>query len=429
MKSFKMIIVFLVLGLCCTLPVMGVTTYLGGSPRMSAAIAGTNEFTPGQDTTISVTLQNSGVNNLEFVKIGTIERDDIPTTAKLVTVGLSAGDAPVVVKNDPQALGDIKSRGVVSISFHTKILSDATEGEYQLPLTISYTYLASSDQGSSDVLQYNYKQVSETIPITIKIKPQVRIEVLESVPENLYVGAEGYLNLKIKNGGIEDGKKAVVKLIRNDASPIIPTDNSVFIGDFPRNGTVTSRYKVAISSDAEKQTYPVDVIVIYENRDGDVVTSATETIGIPVGGKISFIITSGTVQVMQGSQSLIQVDYQNSGTTIAYHSQARLSAVEPFKSSDDTAYLGDLKPGEKATARYQVSVDDAAVAREYTLDTEVRYRDALDNSQVSGTFNVPVQVQAKPVSGGLMQVLAAIGVIVLIGIGAGYYLLVMRKKK
>jgi len=429
MKSFKMIIVFLVLGLCCTLPVMGVTTYLGGSPRMSAAIAGTNEFTPGQDTTISVTLQNSGVNNLEFVKIGTIERDDIPTTAKLVTVGLSAGDAPVVVKNDPQALGDIKSRGVVSISFHTKILSDATEGEYPLPLTISYTYLASSDQGSSDVLQYNYKQVSETIPITIKIKPQVRIEVLESVPENLYVGAEGYLNLKIKNGGIEDGKKAVVKLIRNDASPIIPTDNSVFIGDFPRNGTVTSRYKVAISSDAEKQTYPVDVVVIYENRDGDVVTSATETIGIPVGGKISFSITSGTVQVMQGSQSVIQVDYQNSGTTIAYHSQARLSAVEPFKSSDDTAYLGDLKPGEKATARYQVSVDDAAVAREYTLDTEVRYRDALDNSQVSGTFNVPVQVQAKPVSGGLMQVLAAIGVIVLIGIGAGYYLLVMRKKK
>jgi hypothetical protein len=88
-----------------------------------------------------------------------------------------------------------------------------------------------------------------------------------------------------------------------------------------------------------------------------------------------------------------------------------------------------LKPAEKATARYQVSVDDTAVAREYTLDTEVRYRDALDNSQVSGTFNVPVQVQAKPASGGLMQVLAAIGVIVLIGIGAGYYLLVMRKKK
>ena len=429
MKSFKMIIVFLVLGFCCPLPVMGVTTYLGGSPRMSAALSGTNEFTPGQDASIQVIVWNNGVNDLKFVTKGTIERDDLPTTAKMVTVELSAGNAPVIVKNDPQGVGDIKSQGQVTVAIATKITSDANEGEYQIPLTIRYTYLASSDQDGTDVLRFNYQQVNETVPITIKIKPQVHIEVLEAVSENLNVGSEGYLNLKIKNTGFEDGRQATVKIVRNGASPIIPTDSSVFIGDFPHNGTVTCKYKVAISSEAEKQTYPVDVVVMYENRDGDMVTSASDTIGIPVGGKIDFAITSGTVQVVQGSQSVIQVEYQNSGTTIAYHSQVRLSAVEPFKSSDDTAYLGDLKPGEKATARYQVSVDDAAVAREYTLDTEVRYRDALDNSQVSDTFNVPVQVQAKPASGGLMQGLAAMGFIALIGIGAGYYLLVMRKKK
>ena len=429
MKSFKMIFVFLVLGLCCPLPVMGVTTYLGGSPRMSAALSGTNEFTPGQDASIKVIVWNNGVNDLKFVTKGTIDRDDLPTTAKMVTVELSAGNAPVMVKNDPQSVGDIKSQGKVTVAIATKITSGAHEGEYQLPLTIRYTYLASSDQDSTDILRYNYRQVNETIPITIKIKPQVHIEVLEAVPENLNVGSEGYLNLKIKNTGFEDGRKATVKIVRNGASPIIPTDSSVFIGDFPHNGTVTARYKVAISSEAEKQTYPVDVVVMYENRDGDMVTSASDTIGIPVGEKTAFAITSGTVQVIQGSQSVIQVEYQNNGTTIAYHSQARLLAVEPFKSSDDTAYLGDLKPGEKATAHYQISVDNAAVAREYMLDTEVRYRDALDNSQVSDTFNVPVQVQEKPASGGLMPVLAALGVIALTGIGAGYYLLVMRKKK
>jgi hypothetical protein len=42
---------------------------------------------------------------------------------------------------------------------------------------------------------------------------------------------------------------------------------------------------------------------------------------------------------------------------------------------------------------------------------------------------VLVQIQAKPASVGLMQILAAMGFIALIGIGAGYYLLVMRKKK
>jgi hypothetical protein len=411
------------------MPVMGVTTYLGGSPHMSAAISGVNEFTPGQDATIKVIVQNSGVDSLKFVLIGNIERDDLPTTAKMVTVGLSAGNAPVIVKNDPQSVGDIKSQGMVTVSITTKILSNATEGEYQIPLTIGYTYLASSNQDASDNLQSDYQQRNETFPITIKIKPQVKIEVLEAVPENLNVGSEGYLNLKIKNAGSEDGRKATVKIIRNGASPIIPTDSSVFIGDFPHNETVTCRYKVAISNEAEKQTYPVDVVVMYENRDGDMVTSASDTLGIPVGGKISFTISSGTVQVVQGSQSVIQVEYQNSGTTTAYNAQARLSAVEPFKSTDDTAYLGDLKPGETATARYQVSADDAAVVKDYTLDTEVRYRDALDNSQVSDTFNVPVQVQPKPASNGFMQVLPAIGIIALICIGAGYYVLIMRKKK
>jgi hypothetical protein len=429
MKYYRLIIVFLVLWLFCSMPVMGVTTYLGGSPQMSAAISGVNEFTPGQDATIKVIVQNSGVDSLKFVMIGSIARDDLPTTAKMVSVGLSAGNAPVIVKNDPQSVGDIKSQEMVTVAITTKILSNASEGEYQIPLTLRYTYLASSDQYASDTLQSNYEQMTETFPITIKIKPQVKIEVLEAVPENLNVGSEGYLNLKIKNAGSEDGRKATVKIIRNGASPIIPTDSSVFIGDFPHNGTVTCRYKVAISSEAEKQTYPVDVVVMYENREGDMVTSASETLGIPIGGKISFTVTSGTVQVVQGSQSVIEVEYQNSGTTKAYNAQARLSAVEPFKSTDDTAYLGDMKPGETATARYQMSTDDAAVVNDYTLNTEVRYRDALDNSQVSDTFNVPVRVQSKPASNGFVQALPAIVIIVLICIGAGYYVLVIQKKK
>ena len=429
MRYYRLIVVFLVLWLCFSMPVMGVTTYLGGHPQMSASISGINEFSPGQDATIKIIVQNSGVQNLQFANGGSISRDDLLTTAKTVSVGLSAGNAPIIVKSDPQIVGDIKSNEIRTVAITTKILPNATEGEYQIPLTISYTYLAAADQPASDILQSNYQYMSETFPITIKIKPQVKVDVLEAVPENLIVGSEGYIDLKIRNTGSEDGKKVTVKLIRNGASPIIPTVSSVFIGDFPHNGTVTSRYKVTISGDAEKQTYPVDVVVTYENRDGDVVTSDYDTIGIPIGGKISFTITSGPVQVVQGSQNVVQVEYQNTGVTIAYNAQARLSVVEPFTSSDDTAYLGDLKPGQTATARYQMSADDTAAVKDYTLDTEIRYRDALDISHSSDIIHVPVQVQPKPASAGLMQALPIIVVIALICIAAGYYFLVMKKKK
>ena len=429
MRYYRLIIVFLVLWLCFSMPVMGVTTYLGGHPQMSALISGVNEFSPGQDATIKIIVQNSGVQNLQFVKAGSISRDDLLTTAKTVSVGLSAGNAPIIVKSEPQIVGDMKSNEIRTVAITTKILPNATEGEYQIPLTVSYTYLASADQPASDILQSNYQLTSETFPITIKIKPQVQVEVLEAVPENLIVGSEGYIDLKIRNAGSEDGKKATVKLIRNGASLIIPTDSSVFIGDFPHNGTVTSRYKVTISGDAEEQTYPVDVVVTYENRDGDVVTSDIETIGIPIGGKISFAITSGPVQVVPGSQNVIQVEYQNTGVTTAFNAQARLSVFDPFTSTDDTAYLGDLKPGQTATARYQMSADDKAALKDYTLDSEIRYRDALDISHNSDIIHVTVQVQPKPASAGLMQALPIIVVLALICIGAGYYFLVMKKKQ
>jgi hypothetical protein len=347
----------------------------------------------------------------------------------MVTVGLGSGSAPVVIKSDLQNVGDIKSQGLVTVPILAKILSNASMGEYQLPLTIQYTYLAYADNDAADTLQNHYLVANETIPLTIQVKPLVKIDVIEAVPENLTVGSGGYLDLKIQNVGFEDGKKATVKILRNGQSPIIPTDSSVFIGDFPRNGTVTCRYKVAVSGDAAQQTYPIDVAVTYENRDGDIVTSATNTVGIPIGGKLTFSVTSTPAQVIPGSDNVITVEYRNNGATTAYHSQARISAVDPFTSSDDTAYIGDLNPGATATARYQIHAGDDAEIKTYLLDAEIRYRDTQDNSQVSDTFKVPVAVEPKPASNGLVSMLPALLLIVIIGIGAGYYLLVMRKKK
>ena len=443
----------LLVAVLCSAPAAGLTTYSGSSPQIMAAISGVNEFLAGQDTTITVVVQNSGLSTLQnswegYSQVatqptspdlsrpylpdqgnGNIPRDDVPTTAKMVTVGLGAGNAPVSIKSDPQTIGDLPTQGLVKVPIQAKIFANASVGEYQLPLTISYTYLKSSDETAADVLQSEYVQTSTTIPLTIKIKPQVNIEVLSAVPETLNVGTEGYIDLQIQNTGSDDGKKATVKILRNGASPVIPTDSSIFVGDFPRGGIVSARYKVAVSGDAEKQSYPVDVVVTYEDTYGDVVTSAPETVGIPVGGKITFNVTSEAAQVTPGSDSVVKVVYTNSGDATAYAAQVRITAVDPFTSSDDTSYLGDLKPGDSASASFQLSAGGTAAVNQYFLDTQVRYRDALDNSQLSDTFRVPVSVVPRPPASGLAQALPFLVILALIGAGAGYYLLVMRKKK
>jgi hypothetical protein len=452
MNYFRFVLISFALVLYCSIPATGVTTYLSEGPQISAAITGTNEFSPGQNAVIGVIVVNRGLNTMKtswaggsdpaaavtrpdlsrqyyaWQGSGTIEREDVPTTAKVVTIALSPGTAPVVVKTGPQNIGDLPSQKTATVKINAKITSDAREGEYTLPLTIQYTYLAASTQEQADILDSDYQRVNVTVPLTIKIKPSVKVEVLEAIPENLSVGTSGYLILKIKNAGIEDGKKATVKLIRNGNSPVIPTDSNVYIGDFPRNATVTCRYKVAVSREAGNQTYPVDVAVSYENRDGDMVTSASDTTGVPVVGKLTFAVISSPINVTPGSGQVITVRYQNTGTQTAYHVQARLSAVDPFTSTDNSAHLGDLKPGDVAAASFRISTDSGAKTQNYVLDTEVRFRDAQDTSQISDTFKVIIRVAPSSQPTGFIAFLPVI-ILAALALGAGYYLLVMRKKK
>ena len=104
----------------CITPALGADKYLGGAPEISAYLSGVNEFSPGQDATITVVIQNSGTSAVVFTNQGTLTPADVPTTAKLVTVGLSSGGAPINITTDPQKLGDIPSPGITTASFYSE---------------------------------------------------------------------------------------------------------------------------------------------------------------------------------------------------------------------------------------------------------------------------------------------------------------------
>jgi hypothetical protein len=410
-------------------PALAGEKYLAGSPDLSAYISGTNEFSAGTDVQLPIVIENTGLNNVKLVDSGIVSRDDLPNTAKFLTVTLLHGDAPIVIKSDPQMLGDLKGSTSMNAVFTTKVNADAPAGTYLLPLELNYTYLYTADQYGVDTIEYTYKTQDITIYIPIKIKSDVSIDVLSAEPEHLNVGTEGYLNMKIRNTGSEDGIKSVVKILRNGNSPIVPTDSSVYIGDFPSGSTVDCRYKVSVSSDAEKQTYPVDVVVVYQNNEGDFVTSRSDTVGIPVGGKADFAIVSDPAEMNPGNKKVITVQYKNTGDTTVYSAQARISAVDPFTSNDDIAYLGDLTPGESKVVSYVMSVDRTATIKQYGLDSEIRYQDALDNTYISDTMKVKVNV-ASPT--GITTILSNpiyLSIVIAAIIGCVYLVYHFRKKK
>ena len=409
-------------------PVSAGEQYMSGSPELSAYLAGTNEFSPGQEVQIAVVIENSGLNQFKFVNTGLVSRDDLPNTAKFLTVTLGAGESPFIIKSDPQMLGDLRASSTAIGRFTVRIPSDTPAGVYNLPVKVNYTYLQTAEQYGVDTVQNFYKEKEENFEFPVRVKPDVRISVESSEFRDLNAGTEGSIKLTVKNSGHENGKKAILTIARNDGSPIVPTEGSAYIGDFPAGGTASAVFRASVADSAEAQTYPLDVYVKYENSDGDSIASDLETIGVPVGGKTQFVIVSEPVTVSPGQKKTITVQFKNTGGATAHQAQARVSMVDPFTSNDDTAYLGDVGPGETKEASFLITVDKSATLKKYGIDSEIRYNDAFDNQIISDPIKLGITVKEETgLVAGLLKNPILLAVLAAIVIGAGY--LIYRKRQ
>jgi hypothetical protein len=125
-----------------------------------------------------------------------------------------------------------------------------------------------------------------------------------------------------------------------------------------------------------------------------------------------------------GDQENINITYANTGDDIAYDCIARISVVDPFTTTDDEAYLGDMYPGDSKTATFEVNVADDATVKTYSINSEVKYKDEHDESQYSEGLKATVGVDA---SESKLNGTTMVGAVLLVGfIGTPLYL---RSKK
>jgi len=429
MAPIRTFLILLIVTLCVAVPVSAGTKYLDGSPDLNVSVSGTNEYSAGSDVAILLVVENNGMSTQKEVASSVIDRTDLPATAKFVTVSVSSGDAPLVVKSDPQMIGDLFGQTRKTVTVRAKIDSDAPAGTYLVPVNLTYTRIDSVIQYQVDSFRNYYVADNTTVFVPIVIKEEVIPEIVSVVPDHLIAGADGYLNLVIKNNGTLDGTKATIKVLQNDDSPVTPADSSVYIGDFPAGSTVSCRYKVSVAETAQNASYPVDVVVVYRNSEGDYVTSRTETAGVDVGSKVDFAILSPPADMSPGSKRIIQVEYKNTGSTSVRSAEARISAVKPFSSSSDISYLGDLAPGQSAVASFQLTVSSDATVKEYGLDSEIRYLDDMNTTSISDPMKVTVEVNNLTGIAGILSNSVYLSIVVAVIIGIVYALYYFRKKR
>ena len=97
-----LIFLLFVLAMIAVVPVTAGDKYYSNGPDISAAIEGTNELSPGSDTTLVIYVENQGLISLKLVETTDITPDYLPTTAKGLKATLESGNSPVTTSSKPK---------------------------------------------------------------------------------------------------------------------------------------------------------------------------------------------------------------------------------------------------------------------------------------------------------------------------------------
>ncbi len=264
-----------------------------GSPDINATIIGTSEFDRDQTISLPVGLMNRG-------KFLGFERDQTPsgpdeiyaaqTEVKLegkivdalgIVASLSVDPgSPLEVKSASQQVGSIKSgqNALEPILFDIKIDRKAKAGEYNLHLNLSYDYQQNVQVFNPNATQetydanYWYGMMSQNQTLKIKVKKQADFEVTKTIG-SLYTGNEDVVEIDIKNTGEEEAKDVVAVI--NPADPLSTTDDKAFLYTMKPGDVAAAKFKIKADSKAMPKTYGVDIVLRYENPEGDIKYSLT----------------------------------------------------------------------------------------------------------------------------------------------------------
>lgn len=398
--------------------VMGTTTSVlaavSGKPDLEVTAVGTQEFVVGQTGALQVMIQNTGTFSGDVddpadqvMATGYLTATGVAlvapcTTAVGVTATLTSDSPAVEVLGGAAALGTL-SRGMATvqpITFQLFVHKDAQLGAYQLNLKLEYQYLSDVDWlnpgGTSPQFDFHWSSrvQQEQISITV-VGTYFSAVVTQS--EGVRAGGTGIITVDIHNDGATEAYGVTAEVA--PGTSISPVGPASFLGDVAGDALVTTQFKVSVSKEAVAKNSSVNILVKYKD-DRDIPRQSLLTVGVMVEDNLDFEAQAVQVdgKLTPGSERVITIPVVNAGDYEATDAVARINIVNPFatapfSTTDDTAYIGTLQPGETGLARFRISVDGDAVPKSYILEVEVQYWDSSGNSYTSDTVRAAVTVQ------------------------------------
>ncbi|MCS7130572.1 MAG: S-layer protein [Archaeoglobaceae archaeon] len=251
-------------------------------------------------------------------------------------------------------IGDLKPGEIAKASFY--VTMDVPAGGVY-PVKLKLVYLD----------EYGNLKESDPVSFGIEVISKPEVSVIE-IDSRIFVNSKGEVILKMKsNIDLSDASARIVV-----SSPLSALSSECYLGDIKSGDEFSAIFKLKASSEAEATKYPAELYVKFR-AGNEYVESDAIKIGIEVKPEIEFFVLE-KAKIRAGEEAIVTFAIRNNGNAVVRDATARLIIVSPFSSTDDTAFIGDLNPGEIAKAKFKLSVDRDATPKLYALNLEVKYR-------------------------------------------------------
>ncbi len=227
--------------------------------------------------------------------------------------------------------------------------------------------------------------------------------------------------IKVKSGPQEAGTLASGEQTESPVKFNVEISNNAAPGTYPMLLNLYYGYQKNVQINGDNETNlgitNMDVGLWYD------VGSQNVTIPIYVTEEAVFAVTNVTGELYPDSEGMLYVTYKNTGQVTAKDATVRISAADPFSTTDDQAFLGTMGPGKTSVAVFKLKVDELAVPKLYAINSEIKYEDMDGHDQISDTVKIKTDVLEPAGNNGSVSSTFIIGAVVVIVLaGAGFFI-------
>ncbi|HWQ66617.1 MAG TPA: S-layer protein [Methanospirillum sp.] len=405
---------FILSALTCFVSILFICTIpaLAESPTVIVAdyVISPSVLQPGDIGTITATIQNTA--SSANIKENTgLRSDGTFENTRVTDIGVNIESVNLESKDVELISGNFKRIGAIgpgqSIPITFLIRAPPQDGIYFPEIWVDVT-------GGQSVRQ----------PIPVNVNTQIALlkkpalTAVKSIPDGVNPGDDLSATVILKNDGLSRADQITVTV--NSTSPSITqkTSSTYNVGSLIKGENTTLNMVFSTDKKAPIGLNRVLLTITYGNPDGTI-TTQNEILGILVKGKAKIGISSVSlepVRIKKGDQVSLIIRLENTGTDNANSVKASIDI--PMSGGKD-AYVGKIEPNNDAPAVFALQAGEPGT---YPYTLTVRYEDDYGVQTQNETLQMTV---LDGDSGGMIPILI---LILIIGGGALYWVLILRKK-